>query len=123
MVEASACKAGLSGFEFHRHPHSVSQKLTASAGSTTAGLIESSMKWWEWVFGGIGVFGLGLRIEWLRRRSRSSTQAASITAQGAKVTDSPVASGTGIVQTVNSPIINVSLPGAPGTTDTMSGAN
>ena len=62
------------------------------------------------MFSGIGVLGLGLLMQWLRRRSRSSPQSASITAQGAKVTDSPVASGTGIVQTVNSPTINVSLP-------------
>src|SRR5437016_12770523 len=74
------------------------------------------MKWWEWVFSGVGVLALALFIEWLRRRSRSSPQSASITAQDAKVVDSPVASGTGIIQTVNSPTINVSLPApAPGT--------
>ena len=73
------------------------------------------MKWWEWVFSGVGVLALALFIEWLRRRSRSSPQSASITAQDAKVVDSPVASGTGIIQTVNSPTINVSLPApAPG---------
>ena len=69
------------------------------------------------MFSGIGVLALAFFIEWLRRRSHSSPpQSATITAQGAKVTDSPVASGTGIVQTVNSPTINVSLPApAPGT--------
>ena len=73
------------------------------------------MNWWEWVFSGIGVLGLGLLIEWLRRRSRSSGQQATITAQSAKVTDSPVASGTGITQNVNSPTFNLSLPAvAPG---------
>src|SRR5260370_23967451 len=70
------------------------------------------MNWWEWVFSGIGVLTLGLLIEWLRTRSRSSGQEATITAQGAKVSDSPVASGTGITQNVNSPTFNVSLPAA-----------
>jgi hypothetical protein len=74
------------------------------------------MKWWEWVFSGIGVLALAFFIEWLRRRSHSSPpQSASITAQNAKVSDSPVASGTGITQNVNSPTFNLSLPAvAPG---------
>jgi hypothetical protein len=61
------------------------------------------MNWWEWVFSGIGVsipvLFLGL---WLRRkrRSRPSGHEAAVTAQGGKVSDSPVASGTGITQTV-----------------------
>lgn len=33
-------------------------------------------------------------------------------AQGAKISESPVASGTGITQNVNSPTFNVSLPAA-----------
>ena len=65
------------------------------------------------MFSGIGVLALALFIEWLRRRSRSSSpQSASITAENAKVSDSPVASGTGIVQNINSPTFNVSLPAA-----------
>jgi len=61
------------------------------------------MNWWEWVFSGIGVLILGLFLEWLRKRSRPSSQRATLTAQGAKVSDSPVASGSGIIQNVNSP--------------------
>src|SRR5437899_2496516 len=69
------------------------------------------MNWWEWVFSGIGVLAIALLIEWLRRRSRSSGHEATITAQGARVSDSPVASGSGITQNVNSPTtIHVNLP-------------
>jgi hypothetical protein len=52
------------------------------------------------------------------RGSRNRQGAATLTAQGAKVESSPVASGSGITQTINSPTtINVSLPGtsAPAT--------
>jgi hypothetical protein len=56
------------------------------------------MNWWEWVFSGIGVFAVG----WLLQRwFKSSDRTATLTAQGAKVSGSPVASGTGITQTVN----------------------
>src|ERR1700739_4853067 len=73
------------------------------------------MNWGEWVFSGVGVLGLGLFIEWLRRRLHSWGQQATITTQGAKVSESPVASGTGITQNVNSPTFNLSLPAvAPG---------
>jgi hypothetical protein len=77
------------------------------------------MNWWEWVFSGIGVLAVALLIEWLRRRPHPSGQQATITAQGARVSDSPVASGSNILQTVNSPTYNVSLrvptaAGAPG---------
>jgi hypothetical protein len=58
------------------------------------------MNWWEWVFSGIGVLALTLFIDWLRRRSRSSGREATLTAQGARVSDSPVASGSGIKQSV-----------------------
>lgn len=69
------------------------------------------MNWWEWVFSGTGVLFVGLLIEWLRRRSRSSGQEAALTAQGARVDRSPVASGSGITQTVNSPTnIYMGLP-------------
>jgi hypothetical protein len=58
------------------------------------------MNWWEWVFSGIGALILGLFIEKLRRRSRTSGLEATVTAKGAKVSGSPVASGTGITQVV-----------------------
>src|ERR1700680_15172 len=58
------------------------------------------MNWWEWVFSGVGVLALGLLIEWSRKRSRSSGQKAEITAQGARVSNSPVASGSEITQTI-----------------------
>jgi hypothetical protein len=65
------------------------------------------MNWWEWVFSGIGVFVLGLFAHlWLKS---SSERKATLAAQGAKVSGSPVASGTGITQNVNSPTIHVNL--------------
>src|SRR6267142_4449751 len=70
------------------------------------------MNWWEWVFSGVGVLVLSILIQWLKGRSHSSATQATVTAQGAKVSDSPVASGTGITQNVNSPTFNVSLPAA-----------
>jgi hypothetical protein len=57
------------------------------------------MNWWEWVFSGIGVLGVSAFIEWLRRRSRLS-QHAGIDAKGAKVANSPVASGSDITQNI-----------------------
>jgi hypothetical protein len=71
------------------------------------------MNWWEWVFSGVGVLALGLLIEWLRRRSRSSGQEAAITAQGARVSDSPVASGSGITQTIGDTHHHHYPPAAP----------
>src|SRR5665213_79203 len=56
------------------------------------------MNWWEWVFSGIGASVVVLVIQWWR--SRPSGQNAAITAQGASVHDSPVASGSDIVQTI-----------------------
>jgi hypothetical protein len=66
------------------------------------------MNWWEWVFSGIGVFIAGLFIQrWLK----SSDQKAGLTAQGAKVSGSPVASGTGITQTITETHHHYARPG------------
>jgi hypothetical protein len=58
-----------------------------------------------WLFDGVGgaavIFLIGLLIQRYRSKERSSD--ATLTAQGAKVENSPVASGSGITQTVNSP--------------------
>ena len=78
------------------------------------------MNWWEWVFSGIGVLGIALFIEWMRRRSRSPVQDTAITAQGAPVSDSPVVSGSGSNQNINAPTINVNVnqpPAAPAQTE------
>jgi hypothetical protein len=57
------------------------------------------MSWWEWVFSGVGVPVFGKLRQWLSG-SRNPQRDAGITAQGARVSDSPVASGTGITQIV-----------------------
>jgi hypothetical protein len=62
------------------------------------------MGWWEWVFSGIGVSALK---DWIRGNPKHS--GASLNAQGAKVVDSPVASGSNISQNINSPTLNLSL--------------
>src|SRR5258706_1169047 len=49
------------------------------------------MNWWEWVFSGVGVLTLGLRIEWLRRRSHSAGTNAALTAQESAIRRLPVA--------------------------------
>ena len=56
-----------------------------------------------------------LGVEWLRRRSRSSGQEAAIVAQGAEVTRSPVAQGSGISQTVNNLLIQSPVNGGAAT--------
>ena len=57
------------------------------------------MNWWEWVFSGIGVLIIGLFVQrWLKS---SSERKSNLTAQGARVSNSPVASGTGITQTIS----------------------
>jgi hypothetical protein len=78
---------------------------------------------YKWLFDGIGglvliaVAGYFVR-RVLRRPQDDQKDAATLNAQGAKVTNSPVASGTNISQTINSPTVNLSLPapsfGAPG---------
>src|SRR6266436_2538579 len=54
---------------------------------------------------------------WIKPSSHAAPS-STLTAQGAKVINSPVASGTNISQTINSPTVNLSLPtplfGAPG---------
>jgi hypothetical protein len=45
-----------------------------------------------------------------KKPSSHAAPSSTLTAQGAKVTNSPVASGSGITQTINSPTINLSLP-------------
>jgi len=53
-----------------------------------------------------------------KKPSSHAAPSSTLTAQGAMVTNSPVASGTNISQTINSPTVNLSLPapsfGAPG---------
>jgi len=51
------------------------------------------------------------------KKSWSHAPSSTLTAQGAKVTNSPVASGTNISQTINSPTVNLSLPAKMPTTD------
>jgi hypothetical protein len=70
------------------------------------------MNWWEWVFSGIGVLGVSAFIEWLRRRSRLS-QHAGIDAKGAKVANSPVASGSDITQNIGDTHYHYPPPSTP----------
>jgi hypothetical protein len=73
------------------------------------------MKWlsenYKWLFDGvagaavIAVIGYVIH-HFLNTQNRQGT--VGLTAQGAKVTNSPVASGSGITQTINSPTINLS---------------
>ena len=71
------------------------------------------MNWWEWVFSGIGVVGVSAFIRWLRRRPGSSEHSAGIDAKGAKVSKSPVASGSGITQNVGDTHHHYPPPSAP----------
>src|SRR5258708_6513964 len=76
------------------------------------------MRWlsdnFKWLFDGAGVAVILFLVQHLlKRRSQKQTrqkQTATLTAQGAKVTDSPVASGSNISQNINSPTFNLSLP-------------
>jgi hypothetical protein len=84
------------------------------------------MQWlsdnYKWLFDGIGALVLmavlGYFVRRILRPSRDDQKdTATLNAQGAKVTNSPVASGSNISQTINSPTVNLSLPtpsfGAP----------
>ena len=76
------------------------------------------MKWfsenYKWLFDGVAGAVLLAVIGYVIRRFRGSRLRqgnAVLTAQGANVVNSPVASGSGITQTINSPItVNVSSP-------------
>jgi len=74
------------------------------------------MKWfsenYKWLFDGVAGASLLAVIGYVMHRFRGSRQGnAVLTAQGANVVDSPVASGSGITQTINSPFtVNVALP-------------
>jgi hypothetical protein len=70
---------------------------------------------WKLLFEGVGGTAVVAFIgyvckRWFESRQRPSSQEATLTAQGARVSDSPVASGFGITQNVNSPTIHVTLP-------------
>jgi hypothetical protein len=70
---------------------------------------------YHWLFDGVaGAAVVGIAGYLLKRLLKSrSSEGASLTAQGAKVTGSPVASGSGITQNINSHNINLSMPGSP----------
>jgi hypothetical protein len=75
---------------------------------------------YKWLFDGVAGAVTITIVGYVIRRFRKSTDqqaTAALTAQGAKVTNSPVASGSNITQTINSPTINlsasVSLPDSP----------
>jgi hypothetical protein len=57
------------------------------------------MHWYEWVFSGIGVLVLGYFVQ--RWAGSGEGKKAKVTAKGAKVTHSPVASGSGITQSIS----------------------
>ena len=70
---------------------------------------------YKWLFDGIGALALMAVIGYfaqrvLRRSWDHQKDTAALNAQGAKVTNSPVASGSNISQNINSPTLNVSLP-------------
>lgn len=61
------------------------------------------MNWYEWVFSGIGVAIIVYLIQWWVRSEKK--EGGTLTAQGAKVIGSPVASGENINQQVTAPVI------------------
>jgi hypothetical protein len=67
---------------------------------------------YKWLFDGIGALVVMAVLGYVVRRILQDRQngTAALTAQGAKVMNSPVASGFGITQTINSPTINLSVP-------------
>jgi hypothetical protein len=70
---------------------------------------------WKVLFDGVGGMAAVAFIgyickRWWASRQRPSGQGSTLMAERARVSDSPVASGSGITQNVNSPTINVSIP-------------
>jgi len=69
-----------------------------------------------WLFDGVGGAALlaliGFLVNRFRSKEKRTPAGAALTAQGAKVENSPVASGSGITQTINSPTttVNLSVP-------------
>jgi hypothetical protein len=77
---------------------------------------------YKWLFDGIGGLALMAVIGYftrriLRRSPDHQKDIASLNAQGAKVTNSPVASGSNISQNINSPTLNLSLSAKMPTAD------
>jgi hypothetical protein len=73
---------------------------------------------YKWLFDGIGgvivvaLFGYAAKRLLGSKPKPAGQTTAKLTAKGAKVTDSPVASGSGINQMVNSPTVNLNLGSA-----------
>jgi hypothetical protein len=68
------------------------------------------MNWWEWVFSGIGVAGIALLIELLRKKK---SQSASVAVQGGKIDRSIVTSGRDIEIEVHEHNYPASVSSAP----------
>src|SRR5258707_170661 len=71
---------------------------------------------YQWLFDGIGstvvvgLVGFGYRL-WRKRRRENRAPAATLTVQGGKLENSPVASGSDIRQMINSPTtVNLTAP-------------
>lgn len=70
---------------------------------------------YKWLFdgfaGAVAIALVGYIVQRLfKSKPEPAGQQTSLTAQGSKVTNSPVASGTGITQNINSPTIHLNLP-------------
>src|ERR1700730_18543096 len=85
----------------------------------------NAMRWlsenYKWLFDGVAGAAVIAVIGYVIHRFLGSQDrqqgATALTAQGAKVMNSPVASGSGIItQTINSPTFNMSLPAPTETT-------